>query len=128
MKQLTVEVIAYAPTAYFTCQSCEFVWQQSGMGQKAHAEQMANNLPDDVMNDYRRLSDWIISLVKKHGDQLLVRVVDAASIEGFLKSLRYSVRRYPAVIIAGQQKLSPADYAQAEAAIELRLGASVAAV
>jgi hypothetical protein len=128
MKPLSVEIIAYAPTAYFYCQSCEFVWQQSGMGQKAHAEQMANNLPDDVMDDYRHLSDWIIALVKKHGQHLVVRVTDAASIHGFLASLRYGVRRYPAVIIDGQHKLSPADFGLAEAAIERRLGAQTMAV
>lgn len=67
---MTVNIVAQALTAYFHCQLCEFVWQQAGMGQKAHAEQMANNLADDVMNDYRHLSDWIIALVMKHGDRL----------------------------------------------------------
>lgn len=123
MKPLTVEILAYAPTAYFHCQSCEFVWQQTGMGQKARAEQMANNLPDDVMRDYQHLSDWIIALVKKHGEQLLIRVVDAASVEGFFASLRYGIRRYPAVIIAGRDKLSPADFSAAELAIDRQLAA-----
>jgi hypothetical protein len=124
MKALSVEIIAYAPTAFFHCQTCEFVWQQTGMGQTAHAEQMANNLPEDVMADYRRLSDWIIALVRKHGERIVVRVIDAASIEGFLRSLRYGVRRYPAVVIAAKEKLAPADFSVAEAAIERRLGAA----
>jgi len=127
MKPLTVEILAYAPTAYFHCQTCEFVWHQAAVGQKAHSEQMANNLPHDVMDDYRRLSDWIIALVRKHGERLVVHVIDVASIEGFLKSLRYGVRRYPALIIGGGRKLSPADFAGAEMAIEQQLAAQATA-
>jgi hypothetical protein len=31
-------------------------------------------------------------------------VVDAASIEGFYKSIKYGVRRYPAVIVDGRAR------------------------
>jgi hypothetical protein len=123
MKPLNVEVIAYAPTAFFHCQHCEIAWQQAGVGERVRAEQLANNLPQDVMDDYRSLSDWIISLVNKHGGNLIIRVIDAASIEGFLASLRYHARRYPAVIIAGKQTLSPANLSEAQAAIEHHLAA-----
>jgi hypothetical protein len=34
-----------------------------------------------------------------HCDRLVVKVIDAASIEGVFKSLRYNARRYPAVIV-----------------------------
>jgi len=121
VKPLAVEILAYAPTTFFHCSHCEFVWHQAGVGQRLRADQMADNLPNDVMNDYRQLSDWIVGLVNRHGARLTVRVVDAASLEGFVKSLRYRVRRYPAVIIDGQEKLAPADLSVAEAAIERRL-------
>ena len=121
MKPLNVEVIAYAPTAFFHCQHCEIAWQQTGVGDKARAEQMANNLPQDVMDDYRSLSAWIISLVNRHPGNLIVRVIDAASIEGFVASLRHRARRYPAVIIDGREVISPADLSIAQVAIERRL-------
>ncbi len=121
MKPLIVEVIAYAPTAYFSCQACETVWQQTGVLRTAHSEQVDSALPADMMADYQRLSDWIVSLVSKHGARVAVRVIDAASMEGFLRSLRYRVRRYPAVVIDGAEKLSPADFSAASAAIERRL-------
>jgi hypothetical protein len=82
---------------------------------------MANNLPDDLMAEYRRLSDWIIALVKKHQGRLAIRVIDVASIHGVLASLRYGVRRYPAVIVAGSVKLSPASLPAAETVIDLQL-------
>jgi hypothetical protein len=125
MKPLQVDIITYAPTAFFHCQHCEIAWQQVGLGEKARAEQMANNLPQDVMDDYRSLSDWIMVLVNKHQGRLAVRVVDAASVEGFLASLRHRARRYPAVIIAGQEVLSPADFSVAQKAIERRLPATL---
>ena len=127
MKPLLVEIITYAPTAFFHCQHCEIAWQQAGVGEKVRAEQMANNLPPDVMADYRSLSDWIISLVEKHQGRLQVRVIDAASIEGFLRSLRYGARRYPAVIIGGKETICPADLSVAQSAIERRLAASTLA-
>lgn len=121
MKPLSVEVIAYAPTAFYHCQACELVWQQTGVCKDAHAEQVNSALPPDLMNDYRQLSDWIISLVAKHGAQLIVHVIDAASFEGFWRSLRYGVRRYPAVVIDGAEKLSPASFAAASAAVDKHL-------
>jgi hypothetical protein len=124
MKPLTVEILAYAPTAFYHCQHCEIIWQQAGVGQLAHAEQLANNLPADLMHDYHALSLWTTNLVNRHCGRLVVQIIDAASIEGFLKSLRYGVRRYPAVIISGGHRISPADLPSAEAAIERRLAAN----
>ncbi len=123
MAPLTIEVLAYAPTAYFHCQHCEIAWQQTGVGQAARAEQMANNLPDDVMQDYQRLSDWIIALVEKYCGQVSVHVVDAASIEGFVKSLRYGVHRYPTAIFQDGRKIPLTDYAQVESAVQEQMAA-----
>jgi hypothetical protein len=45
---------------------------------------------------------------------MVLKVIDAASVEGFYKSLRYNARRYPAVIVnrkarfAGSEMLSSA--------------------
>jgi hypothetical protein len=53
-------------------------------------------------------------MFRVHCDALLIKVIDAASVEGFYKSLRYNARRYPAVIVnrkarfLGSQTLSAA--------------------
>lgn len=121
MQALVVEILAYAPTAFYHCQGCEIIWQQAGVGRAVHREQMESNLPAEMMEDYRALSGWVTGLVNKHGGRVVVRVVDAVSLEGFIKSLRYRVRGYPAVIVPGGERLSRATFAQAEAAIERRL-------
>ena len=121
MQPLTIDVIAYAPTRFFHCQHCEIAWERAGVAQMAHADQMANNLPDDVMRDYQRLSDWVIALVNKHCGRLAIHIVDAASVEGFLKSLRYGIHHHPTAILRSGETVTLSDLARAEAAIERQL-------
>ena len=51
------------------------------------------------------------------------RIIDAASVEGWLKSLRYGVRRYPAVIIDGKETCIGTRFEDATALVERRLAA-----
>jgi len=101
---LSIEVITNTPTLYYHCSHCEFVWQQAGVGQALHNEQL-NAFPEDVKAEFATLSSWIRSLLARFGSQVTVRVVDAASIEGFWKSLRYRVRQYPTFIFNGRDKI-----------------------
>ncbi len=98
-KPIPIEVIAYAPTAFYHCTHCEVVWQEVGASKGVHEEQLKSSLPEDLRMQYQQLSDWIDSLLSHYCDQVSVKVIDAASAEGFVKSLRYGTRRFPAVII-----------------------------
>mgnify|MGYP000058932117 CR=1 FL=1 len=123
MQPLTVEVITYAPTQYFHCQHCELVWNQAQMDsvQKFHADAQATSIPPELMQEYRALSDWIIQSAKRYGGRVTFRVVDAASLEGVWKSLRYGVHRYPAFVIAGKDKVTGNDFAQVETRLQQHL-------
>jgi hypothetical protein len=99
---LLVEIIAYAPTAFYHCMHCEVAWREMGMSNRAHEEQLQSSLPEDLAQDYLAVSTWVKDVFRRFCDQVVIKVVDAASLEGFYKSLRYSARRYPAVIINGQ--------------------------
>jgi hypothetical protein len=94
-----VEIIAYAPTAFYHCTHCEVAWREMGVTNRIHAEQVSNSLPPDLAHEYQALSDWVKAIFQRHCDEILVKVVDAASLEGFFKSLRYGVRKYPAIIL-----------------------------
>lgn len=96
---LLVEIIAYAPTAYYHCTHCEVAWREMGASNQIHEEQMASSLPEDLIQEYQIVSDWVKEMFRVHCDRILLKVIDAASIEGFYKSLKYNARRYPAVII-----------------------------
>ena len=113
-KPLLVEIIAYAPTAFYHCTHCEVAWREMGATNRIHEEQMENSLPPDLIREYETVSDWVREMFRVHCDAILLKVIDAASVEGFYKSLRYNARRYPAVIVnrkarfLGSQMLSAA--------------------
>ena len=123
MKPLVVQVIAYAPTQFYHCQHCEVVFEHADAPgvRKAHRDILETSIPPDLMKDYRSISDWIINSVERYGGRVVFKVIDAASIEGVIKSLRYGVRKYPAVILDRRQKQIGTDFARAEAMIDQRL-------
>ncbi len=121
-KPLLVEIVAYAPTAFYHCTHCEIAWQETGFSKGVHEEQVASALPPDMMQEYQAVSDWVNQLFDVYCDRVVVKVIDAASIEGFWKTLRHGLRHYPAVII-GQSKFSGTNFKPAEVEIANRLGA-----
>jgi hypothetical protein len=100
-RPLLVEIIAYAPTAFYHCTHCEVAWREMGKSNRVHEEQLESSLPEDLIKEYQVVSDWVRELFRVHCDRILLKVIDAASIEGFFKSLKYNARRYPAVIVNG---------------------------
>jgi len=103
-KPLLVEIIAYAPTAYYHCTHCEVTWREMGATNRIHEEQLSSSLPEDLIKEYQIVSDWVREMFRAHCDGILLKVIDAASVEGFYKSLKYNARRYPAVIINGRRR------------------------
>lgn len=123
MKPLMVEVIAYAPTQFFHCQHCEFVFEAAQVKgvQKFHADTLMDSMPADMMKEYQGLSDWVMDAVEKYGGRVVFKVIDATSVEGLLKSVRYGIRKYPAVVVDGKEKQSGADFKSAELMINRQL-------
>ncbi len=123
MKPLIVEVIAYAPTQFYHCMHCEVLFQEADVKgvKKFHADTVETSMPADMMQDYRNLSDWILNSVERFGGRVVFKVIDAASMEGLLKSVRYGVRKYPAVVIDGKAKQTGADFQKADVLIDQSL-------
>ncbi len=96
---LLVEIIAYAPTAFYHCTHCEVAWREMGATNRIHEEQVESSLPEDLLLEYQVVSDWVNELFRVHCDRIILKVIDAASFEGVYKSLKYNARRYPAVIV-----------------------------
>jgi hypothetical protein len=103
-KPLLVEIIAFAPTAYYHCTHCEVAWQEMGKSNRVHEEQLESSLPEDLQHEYQLVSDWVREMFRVHCDNIVLKVIDAASLEGFYKTLKYNTRRYPAVIVNGQKR------------------------
>ena len=123
MKPLMVEVIAYAPTQFFHCQHCEFVFKVADVQgvKKFHADTPQDSMPPDMMKEYQSLSDWVMDSVERYGGRVIFKVIDATSVEGLLKSVRYGIRKYPAVVIEGKEKQMGTDFKNAETLIQRHL-------
>ncbi len=118
---LKVEIIAYAPTAFYHCMHCEIIWHETGFSRNVRAEQARSGLPEDLALDYQAVSDWVRLMFSRHGEAVVVKVVDAASIEGFFKALRYGLHKFPAVIVDGRERFLGPDFRAADQAIARRL-------
>ena len=101
---LLVEIIAYAPTAYYHCTHCEVAWREMGADNRIHEEQLQSSLPEDLIREYETVSEWVREMFRVYCDAILIKVIDAASVEGFYKSLRFKARRYPAVIVNRKER------------------------
>jgi hypothetical protein len=97
-----VEVLTRAPTEFFHCTHCELAFHQVGLGPRFRAEQRATALPADLRAEFDALVTWIADLVERFGQRIQVDLVDVASIEGFVKAVRYRAWRYPAIIVDGE--------------------------
>lgn len=124
MRQVRVEVITYTPTFFYHCQHCELTFQHMGLGERFHRDQARESLPEDLRREFDALSLWAHGLAERYGDDVRIRVIDAASIEGFWRSLKYGVWRYPAVVIEGTEKHVGADLGSVWSAIERRVTAA----
>ena len=118
MNPLQIEILAFAPTAFFQCRHCEVVLDEVGVGRATRREQIDAGLPPEMLEEYQRVSDWARRLAAWHGERIALEVIDVASVLGFWKALRHRTRRYPAIIVDG--RVEP-DLGSAEAAIARRL-------
>jgi hypothetical protein len=121
---LSVEIITYAPTVFYHCQHCELTFQQMGFGDRVHRQEARDALPDDLRQEFDSISDWTHRLIERHPTGIKIRLVDAASIEGFWKSLRHRAHRYPAVIVDGKHRYSGSDLDALDDEIEKHLASA----
>jgi hypothetical protein len=118
-----LEVITYAPTVFYHCQHCEVAFGQAGLGDRLHRDQARQSLPTDLRQEFAAVSNWIHHLLDRHGRAVDVRVIDAVSLHGIWKSLRYRTRTYPVVVVDGEDLYIGQNLSLAEADIERRVAA-----
>lgn len=91
-----------------------------GLRQKVQRDLLDSGLPDDLKQDFHQLSEWAHTLPEKFGDRVYVRLIDAASIEGFFKSLVRRFGRYPAFTVEGERYVG-SDFSRVNDLIDKRL-------
>jgi len=123
MKPVSVQVITYAPTTFYHCQHCELAFKEIGIGERLRRREAAEALPEDLALEFQVVSDWVHRLLERHGAQVRVDVLDAASIRGFVTSLRHRVGRYPAVIVDGHRAAIGLPFDDIDAMIDRKVAA-----
>ena len=100
--RLRLEILAYAPTVFFACRTCEVALREGGVSRRVREEQLRAGLPPELAQEYSRISDWVRELAARHQGRIAVDVIDVASVRGFWKSLRHGIRTYPAIVTGGR--------------------------
>ena len=124
MKPVSVQVITYAPTIFSHCQHCELAFQEMGIGERLRRREAAEALPDDLIGEFQVVSDWVHGLLERHGPRVRVEVLDAASIRGFIASLRHRIGRYPAVVVDGRDTWTGFEFGAPDSAIDRMVAAA----
>ncbi len=82
-----------------------------GIGDKVHNEEI-NEYPEELREEYLRLSEWVRGAYKTYGCQVWIKVIDPQSMVGLWKHIRYGVRKYPTFILNGEERFSGWDAAE----------------
>ena len=93
-----------------------------GLRPKVQRDLLESGLSDDLKNEFHQLSEWAHTLPSKFGNRVYVRLIDAASIEGFFKCLFRRFGRYPAFTVEGKPYVG-SDFARVDSLISARLAA-----
>ena len=123
MRTIDVEVIAHLVSGAKHCQSCQMFLDDAGVAQQVHKEEL-NSYPEEVWQDYARLSQMVREVSQRYGDQLRIVLIDPYSPMGLWKSVRHWVRTYPTFIVNGQTKYSGWDLSALDSV--LRAGGATA--
>jgi hypothetical protein len=95
---LLLEILAHVPTDFTHCSYCERLFDAAEVGAPVHREMQAA-YPPEIVEQAEHLADWLQDLSAQYGGHLHIHIVDPQSVEGFFKSLRYWIRRYPAFVV-----------------------------
>ena len=90
---------------------------QVGLREKRD-RQILNDYPDDLKEDYLFLSNWIRELSQKYRENILIKVIDAQSLQGVVKSIRHRIFRYPTFIIDKKKKYTGKDKERLDALLQ----------
>jgi hypothetical protein len=126
MKPVSVQIITYAPTIFSHCQHCELTFQEMGIGGRNRQREAADALPEDLVREFQAVSDWVHGLLQRHGSRVRVDVLDAASIRGFLLSVRHRIGRYPAVVLDGRETWTGLAFDKLDPVVDRRVAGAAA--
>ncbi len=123
MKPVTLEIVTKLITIFDHHGQSKFLLNEAGVERNINQKEL-NEYPSELREELSRLSHWIRELRRLYKHRLFVKIIDAQSLLGIYKSLRFSIRRYPAFIIEGKDIYSGWDKEHLEKIIDKYIRAS----
>jgi hypothetical protein len=124
MRPIRLEIVTKVITNFNHCRHCEIFFDQAGLNKKFHQKEM-EEYPQDLKEEFIKLSDWIRELTRLYKHRLLIKLIDVQSLEGIYKSLRYRIRAYPTFIVEGKETYAGWDKNQLEGLLDKYIKASL---
>lgn len=72
-----------------------------GIGDRVHNQEI-NEYPEEMREEYLRLSDWVRATYDSYGMKVWIKVIDPQSLVGLWKHVRYKVHKYPTFVLDGE--------------------------
>ena len=117
MKPILLEIVTKVITSFGQCRRCKIIFDQAGLDQKFHQKEM-DEYPPELIEEDRRLSEWIRELNRLYKHRLFIRLIDVQSPLGIYKSLRYRIRTYPTFIVERKETYTGWDKNQLESLLD----------
>ena len=117
MKSVCIEVISNLLITYSHCSRCELIFNESGLGKEAKKEDI-EDYPSELKDELLRLSSMIGELCSLYKHRIRIRLIDAQSPIGILKSLIYRFREYPTFIVEKKDVYSGWDREKVEGLLD----------
>ena len=121
VKSLDIEVVTHVTGSMDHCGQCQLIFNSVGVGGQVHQDDVAS-YPEEFVQDWERLSEWVFKLAETFPDRLIIRITDAQSVNGLWKSISKGVHKYPTFIIEGGEKYQGWDGEALNALIRRHLG------
>ena len=99
---LQIEVVSHVLGSLSHCSHCQIFIDEVGVGGQVREADLAA-YPQEFMDDWQRLSDWVIELTGKFPGQITIKITDAQSPRALWQALRYGIRRYPTFVVEGER-------------------------
>ena len=103
MATVEVEVIAPLISGVRHCRHCQPFLEDAGISAPVQQEELGS-YPEEMWQDYTRLSRLVRSLAGRYGDQIRIVLIDPHTPMGFVKCVRHWIRQYPTFIVNGRAK------------------------
>lgn len=124
MKPILLEIVTGMITTLGQCRHCQVFFDEAGLNNEVQQKELSE-YPADLIQESEKLYSWIQELKKLYKHRLSIRLVDAKSLAGLYKSLRYRIRKYPTFIVEGKETYTGWDSKRLEELLDKYVRASL---